>query len=77
MAADEARRVAVAVILAALDGRDDDLCVLLADADWDVLALAVGGLALAVGAMAGELPPEKRAQIREMMARHALTMARS
>ena len=75
MAAAEARRVAVAVLLAALDGRDDDVAILLADASREVLAIAGAGLALAVGAMSGELTPERRAEIREMMGAHALTVA--
>ena len=77
MEAAEARRAAVAVILAALDGRHDDLHILLADAGREELAIAVGGMALAVGAMSGELPPERRAEIREQLAHHALTVAGS
>lgn len=71
----QARRTAVAVLLAALDGRSDDLCALLAVAGREELQLAVGGLAIAVGAMAGEVPPERRAEIREQMAAHALSVA--
>ena len=77
MVAAEARRVVTAVILAALDGRDDDLNFLLTAADRDTLAVAVGGMAIAVGAMSGELSPERRADLREMMAAHALTVAGS
>ncbi len=42
-------RLAVAVLLAGVDGRDQDLPELLAGADRDTLAVAVRGLALAVG----------------------------
>jgi hypothetical protein len=71
----EARRVAVAVILAAIDGRDNDLPQLLADADRDTLVVAVGGLAIAVGAALGEVHPDRRAELREGLAGCALTMA--
>lgn len=71
----EARRTAVAVLLAALDGRGDDLAVLVDGATPEELALAVGGMAIAVGAMSGEVSPERRAAIREMLAGHALTVA--
>ena len=67
--------MAVAVMLAAIDGRDQDLCDLLAGADQAVLAIAVGGLALAVGAAFAELPPERRAEIRGGLADQALAMA--
>lgn len=71
----DARRLAVAVLLAAVDGRDQDLPGLLADADGDTLAVAVGGMALAVAAAVGEVPPERRAAIREHLAAWALDMA--
>lgn len=75
MEASEARRVAVAVLLAALDGRNYDVAILLADASREVLAIAAAGLALATGAMASELTPERRSEIRTMMGAHALTVA--
>ncbi len=71
----EARRLAVAAMLAAADGRDEDLHELLADADRDKLAVAVGGLALAVGAALGEVPPVRRAAVREHLATWALDLA--
>jgi hypothetical protein len=64
----EARRVAVAVILAAVDGRDQDLHELVADADRDMLAVAVGGMALAIVDALSEVPPERRAVIRQHLA---------
>jgi hypothetical protein len=71
----DARRLATAVLLAAVDGRDQDLHQLLSDADRDVLAVAVGGLAIAVSAALGEVPPERRATIREGLSAWALEMA--
>jgi hypothetical protein len=71
----EARRMAVAVVLAAADGRNQDLHQLLADADRDTLAIAVGGLALAVGAVLGEVPAERRAAIRGHLSAWALNLA--
>jgi hypothetical protein len=73
--ASEARRTALAVMLAVIDGRDSDLPQLLADADRDTLTIAVGGLAIAVGAALGELHPDRRAEIREYLAAWALRMA--
>ena len=67
--------MAVAVVLAAVDGRDQDLHELLADADRDTLAIAVGGLALAVGQVLGEVPPERRAAWREQLSAWALNLA--
>lgn len=67
--------MAVAVVLAAADGRDQDLHELLADADRDTLAIAVGGLALAVGQVLGEVSAERRAAIREQLAAWALNLA--
>ena len=64
----EARRVATAAMLAAVDGRDQDLHELLDDADRDTLAVAVGGLALAVGAAFSELRPKRRAALRGYLA---------
>jgi len=46
----------------------------LADADRDTLLIAVGGLAIAVGAALGEVHPERRAALREALAGCALTM---
>lgn len=66
--APEARRLAVATMLAAVDGRDQDLHELLEDADRDALAVAVGGLALAVFAAFSELQPERRATLRGYLA---------
>jgi len=63
----EARRVAVAAVLAAIDGRDQDLHDLLADADRDTLAIAIGGMALAVSAALGEVPLERRAVMCEQL----------
>jgi hypothetical protein len=60
----EARRLAVATMLAVIDGRDRDLHELLDDANRDTLAVAVGGLALAVGAAFSELAPERRVALR-------------
>ena len=71
----EVRRLAVAVMLAAVDGRDQDLHELLADADRDTLAIAVGGLALAVGGVLGEVPAERWAAIREELSAWALNLA--
>jgi hypothetical protein len=71
----EARRTAIAVLLAAIDGRDSDLHDLLADADCDTLAVAVGGMAIAVSAAFGEVPPGRRAALREYLAGCALDMA--
>lgn len=71
----EARRLAVAVSLAAIDGRDQDLHELLADADRDMLAVAVGGLAIMASAVLGEVPAERRAAVREHMSAWALNLA--
>jgi hypothetical protein len=71
----EARRLVVAVVLAAIDQRDEDLHELLADADREMMTVAVGGLAIAVGAVLGEVSPERRAEIREYLAGCALGMA--
>ncbi|HZP26679.1 MAG TPA: hypothetical protein VFB90_06490 [Dehalococcoidia bacterium] len=71
----EARRLALAVLLAAIDGRDEDLAALVAEAGRDELAVAVGGLAIAVGAALGEVPPERRAALRHGLAEHALDVA--
>lgn len=67
----EAGRLAVAAMLAAVDGRQQDLHELLIEASQDTLAVAVGGLALAVGAAFAELRPERRAALREGLARCA------
>lgn len=71
----EARRLAVAALLLALDGRHTDLPELLADADRGTLVVVVGGLAIAVGAALGEVHPDRRAALREGLADCALTMA--
>lgn len=63
------------MMLAVLDGRDDDVHQLLADADRDMLAVAVGGVLLLAGAVVGEMPPERRAAVREHMASRAVTVA--
>jgi hypothetical protein len=73
-AAHDARRLAVAVLLAAVDGRDDDLHALLAGADHAELAVAIGGLALAFGALMGEVPPDRRPLIRDYLAGRALDL---
>ena len=71
----EARRLVLGVSLAVLDGRDDDVHQLLADADRDMLAVAVGGVLLMAGAVLGELPAERRAAVREHLASRAVAMA--
>jgi hypothetical protein len=71
----EVRGLAMGVILAAVDARDADMHVLLADADRETLSVAVGGLALAVSAVLGEVPEERRAVIREHLAGWALEAA--
>jgi hypothetical protein len=71
----EARRLAVAVMLAAIDQRDDDLTALLVNASREELQIAVGGLALAIGAVVGSEPPQKQAAIREHLAAQAMEMA--
>jgi hypothetical protein len=73
-AGSDARRLAVAVLLAAVDGRDDDLHALLADADHAELAVAVAGLALAFGALMGEVPTDRRPVIRDYLAGRALDL---
>jgi len=71
----EARRLVTGVMLAVLDGRDDDVHQLLADADRDMLAVAVGGVLLLAGAALAEVPPKRRTDFREHMASRAVTMA--
>ena len=61
--------------LAAIDGRDQDLHDLLADADRDTLEIAVGGLTLLVAAALAQVPPEREAEIRGWLADRALTIA--
>jgi hypothetical protein len=71
----EARRLVTGVMLAILDGRDDDVHQLLEDAEPDMLRVAVGGVLLLAGAAVGEAPPERRAAIREYLASRAVTLA--
>jgi hypothetical protein len=73
--APEARRLVLGVMLAVLDGRDDDVHQLLAGADRDMLAVAVGGVLLLAGAVLAEVPPERRAAVREHLANRAVTVA--
>jgi hypothetical protein len=70
-----ARRLVLGVMLAVLDGRDDDVHQLLAGADRDMLAVAVGGVLLLAGAVLGEVPLERRAAVREHLASRAVTVA--
>jgi hypothetical protein len=70
-----ARRLVLGVMLAVLDGRDEDVHQLLAGADRDTLAVAVGGVLLLAGAVLGEVPPERRAAVREHLADRAVTVA--
>ena len=71
----EGGRVAVAVMLAAIDDRDDDLCALVAGADKDTLNVAVTGLALAVRLALSEAPADRRAFVRGYLAELALDAA--
>lgn len=66
--ATEARHLALSTILAAVDGRDHDLHELVDDADRDSLAVAVGGLALAVSDVISVLSPGRRAALRGHLA---------
>ena len=71
----EGRRVAVAAMIAALDGRHTDIPALLAGADHETLAIAAGGLAILAGTIAQTAPPEWQATLREQLAGCAMTMA--
>ena len=73
--ATEVRQLAIGVLIAAADDRLEDVAVLLADADPMALAVAAGGLALAVGAVLAELPEERRAVLREQFGMLALGAA--
>lgn len=75
MTAADARRLAIAVMLAAVDQRDDDMHALLADADRAELAIAVGGLALMVAAVVEAVPSATRPSIREYLSARAMEMA--
>jgi hypothetical protein len=71
----EARRLAVAAMLAALDGRGTDIPALLADADHDTLVTAAGGLAILAATIAHTASAEWQATLREQLADVAMTMA--
>lgn len=71
----EVRRFAIGVILAAADGRAEDMHLMLADADRDTLAVAVGGVAIALEHVLEELPAPRRAQLREQFGAWALEAA--
>jgi hypothetical protein len=71
----EARRLAVAAMLSALDGRHTDIPALLADADHDTLVTAAGGLAILAATIARYGSPEWRAALREQLADCAMTIA--
>jgi hypothetical protein len=71
----EGRRVAVGAILAAIDGRDDDLYLLLAGADRDTLNVAVAGLAIVIRLALEEAPAKRRAFVRDYVAGCAIDAA--
>lgn len=71
----EIRQLTAGTLIAACDGRDADIPMLLADADRDALIVAAAGLAIAVSAVMGELSEERRAALREQFGGWALDAA--
>jgi hypothetical protein len=71
----EARQLAVAAMLAALDERQADIPALLAGADHETLVVAAGGLAILAATIAQTAPAEWQATLRGQLADCALSMA--
>ncbi len=64
----EARRLAVAAMLLALDDRHRDIPILLADTDQETLVVATGGLAILAATIVQTAPAEAQSALRADLA---------
>jgi hypothetical protein len=70
----DGRRVALAAMLIALDGREKELPDLLAEADRETLIIAIGGVGIMVSTLVQVVPAEVQAEVRERLVASALEM---